>query len=82
MTFLQSPRDIAALSQQCRSLHRLCDMPLRRKYRRVKLQSERDLKVAFDMLLSILRAPYLGSYVRHLRVLGIAVVRLLVRPSV
>lgn len=61
-----SHQDVAALSQQCRRLNRLCDMNMRRKYRKIKLSRREDMERARDMLLSILRKPQLGKYLQHL----------------
>ncbi|KAF7116125.1 hypothetical protein CNMCM5793_004145 [Aspergillus hiratsukae] len=65
--YLQSNRDVAALSSQCQALHSLCDMPNRKKYRRVRITPKiADLDRGFEMLLDILRKPSLGRYVRHI----------------
>jgi hypothetical protein len=66
LSYLPSHTDAAALSLQCHRWHRLCDMSNRRKYRRVKLREPLDLAVAFSMLLSILKTPRYGDYVRHI----------------
>jgi hypothetical protein len=65
--YLQSNRDVAALSSQCQALHSLCDMSNRKKYRRVRITpSISHLDRAFEMLMDILRKPSLGRYVRHI----------------
>ncbi|OKL58672.1 hypothetical protein UA08_06034 [Talaromyces atroroseus] len=65
--FLYSHRDVAALSVQCRSLHVLCNMPLRKRYRRIRITSSRkSFNRAFNMLLDILTKPGLGEHVRHI----------------
>ncbi|KAF7157169.1 hypothetical protein CNMCM6106_002251 [Aspergillus hiratsukae] len=61
-----SHRDVASLSLQCRRIHRLCEMSTRRKYRRVRLRNTSDFAKAFGMLLSILKKPRLGLYVRNI----------------
>ncbi|OOO12529.1 hypothetical protein OAory_01002780 [Aspergillus oryzae] len=67
LSFLHAHRDVAALSIQCRSLHALCDMPMRKKYRRLRIDSkDKSLNKAFGMLMEILKRPRLGRYVRHL----------------
>ncbi|GIK06643.1 hypothetical protein Aspvir_002293 [Aspergillus viridinutans] len=64
---LESNRDVAALSSQCKALHSLCDMSNRKKYRRVRITpSIANLDRAFKMLMDILRKPSLGRYVRHI----------------
>jgi hypothetical protein len=65
--FLHSHRDFAALSVQCRSLHFLCDMPRRRKYRRIYITNSRQsFNRRFSMLMDILKRPSLGEHVRHI----------------
>lgn len=62
---IDSARDVLALALQCRRFHDLCDLKTRRKYRRIEIGPHykgHDL----DILLSILRKPYRGLYVRHL----------------
>ncbi|KAE8417094.1 hypothetical protein BDV36DRAFT_296410 [Aspergillus pseudocaelatus] len=67
LSFVHSHRDVAALSIQCRSLHTLCDMSMRKKYRRVRIDSnDKSLNKAFAMLMEILKRPSLGRYVRHI----------------
>lgn len=66
LSYLPSHTDAAALSLQCHRWHRLSDMSNRRKYRRVKLREPLDFAVAFSMLLSILKTPRYGDYVRHI----------------
>ncbi|EED15401.1 conserved hypothetical protein [Talaromyces stipitatus ATCC 10500] len=65
---LRSNRDFLALSLTCRSIHNLTikELPLRRKYRRIRIKSQKDIDKAFVILLSILRRPQLGGYVRHI----------------
>ncbi|KAF7175075.1 hypothetical protein CNMCM7691_006479 [Aspergillus felis] len=64
---LESNRDVAALSSQCKALRSLCDMSNRKKYRRVRITpSIADLNRGFKMLMDILRKPSLGRYVRHI----------------
>ncbi|GFF46853.1 hypothetical protein IFM46972_08151 [Aspergillus udagawae] len=64
---LESNRDVAALSSQCKALHSLCDMSNRKKYRRVRITPRiSDLDRAFQMLVDILRKRSLGRYVRHI----------------
>ncbi|RHZ69889.1 hypothetical protein CDV55_103988 [Aspergillus turcosus] len=66
VSYLESHAHVASLSSQCRRLYRLCDMPNRRKYRRVILRTPEDLIRGFRMLQSILKTPRFGTYVRHL----------------
>lgn len=67
LSFLHAHRDVAALSIQCRSLHALYDMPMRKKYRRLRIDSkDKSLNKAFGMLMEILKRPRLGRYVRHI----------------
>lgn len=65
---LDSHRDVAVLSQQCRRFHHLCDMSSRRKYHRVRLRCHSDSDFALKFILSILREPRLGTYVRDLEI--------------
>lgn len=64
---IDSTRDLAALSAQSRTLSTICDMSLRKRYRRIRICSDRDSDKAFHMLVSILRRPILGKYVRHIK---------------
>ena len=67
LSFLHSHHDVAALSLQCRSLHAICDMPMRKKYRRLCIDSkDSSLNEAFSLLMGILKRPTLGRYVRHI----------------
>ncbi|KNG85335.1 hypothetical protein ANOM_006285 [Aspergillus nomiae NRRL 13137] len=67
LSFLHSHHDVAALSLQCRSLHAICDMPMRKKYRRLCIDSkDSSLNQAFSLLMEILKRPTLGRYVRHI----------------
>jgi hypothetical protein len=61
-----SIRDIAALAVQCRRLHGLCDMTTRKKYHRIRLHIQSNLRKFTNLLLSILRNPALGTYVRDI----------------
>jgi hypothetical protein len=61
LSYLPSHTGVAALSLQCHSWHRLCDMSNRRRYRRVKLREPLDLAVAFRMLRSTLKNPRYGG---------------------
>lgn len=65
---VRSNRDLAAFSRSCRTVYNLSreEMPLRRKYRRIQLNSITDLERGFALLLAILRRPQLGHLVRHL----------------
>ncbi|RAH51422.1 uncharacterized protein BO95DRAFT_350015 [Aspergillus brunneoviolaceus CBS 621.78] len=62
--------DCRALALTCRTFHRLCDLPTRKKFRRVRVQPGKNLDRAFDLLLAILRRPSLGRYVRHIEYQG------------
>jgi hypothetical protein len=65
--FLRSQRDVAALSIQCRSLNVLCDMPHRKKCRRIRITNSRQsFNRGFNMLMDILKRPSLGEHVRHI----------------
>ncbi|BAE56255.1 unnamed protein product [Aspergillus oryzae RIB40] len=58
LSFLHAHRDVAALSIQCRSLHALCDMPMRKKYRRLRIDSkDKSLNKAFATRKSSCFAP-------------------------
>lgn len=65
---LSNNNDIAAISVQFRRVHRICDLATRRRYRRIRIRKDEHLNPAFEILLSILRKPHLGTYVRHLEV--------------
>ncbi|KAE8136338.1 hypothetical protein BDV38DRAFT_272161 [Aspergillus pseudotamarii] len=61
LLLVHSHRDVGALSIQCRSLHTLCDMSMRKKYRRVHIDNnDKSLDKAFAMLMKILKRPSLG----------------------
>ncbi|KAK2872138.1 hypothetical protein FQN49_002529 [Arthroderma sp. PD_2] len=60
--------DILALSLASRSLYFFLDIPVRRKYHRIRLRSSSHRTAAFALLLNILEKPYLGHYVRELEV--------------
>ncbi|KAJ0426195.1 hypothetical protein BJY00DRAFT_273164 [Aspergillus carlsbadensis] len=69
ISYLLSTRDVAALSTQCKSLHRLCDMEARHTYHRVKIEPKTgSIDIAFDLLMDIIRRPALGHYIRHIEV--------------
>jgi hypothetical protein len=69
ISYLLSTRDVAALSAQCKSLHRLCDMETRHTYHSVKIEPKTgSLDIAFDILMDLLRRPALGHYIRHIEV--------------
>ncbi|KAL2811886.1 hypothetical protein BJX63DRAFT_398001 [Aspergillus granulosus] len=69
ISYLIPIRDVAALSIQNKSLHRLCDMEMRRMYHSVKIKGTRgSVDTAFDLLMDILRRPALGHYIRHIEV--------------
>jgi hypothetical protein len=69
LSYLLSPRDIASLSVQCKTLHRLCDMSTRHTYHGVKIEpSTEPLDTAFALLMDTLRRPALRRYVRHIEV--------------
>ena len=62
---LESHQDVAALSIQCHSLHALCDLPTRKKYRQIRIVPvDWSLDIAFARLMEILKQPRLGRYVR------------------
>ncbi|KAJ5780220.1 hypothetical protein N7457_005380 [Penicillium paradoxum] len=64
LSYLLSHRDVAALSIQCRTLHAMCDMAMRKKYHRIRVSlGEENVGNAFELLMDILRRPRLGQYV-------------------
>ncbi|KAL4782589.1 hypothetical protein BJX76DRAFT_358746 [Aspergillus varians] len=65
---IQNYKNLACFSAQCHRLHALCDLPVRRKYRRIRIRRDGHLNPAFEVLLSILRKPRLATYVRHLEI--------------
>lgn len=65
ISYLHFHRDVAALSIQCHSLHGLCDMATRKKYRQIRIAPINwGLDIAFARLMGILKQPRLGHYVR------------------
>lgn len=65
ISYLHFNRDVAALSIQCHSLHALCDMATRKKYRQIRIAPINwSLDIAFARLMGILKQPRLGRYVR------------------
>lgn len=63
--YIHYHRDAAALSVQCHSLHALCDMATRKKYRQIRIAPINwSLDIAFARLMDILKQPRLGHYVR------------------
>ncbi|KAL3460409.1 hypothetical protein BJX64DRAFT_263043 [Aspergillus heterothallicus] len=63
---LESHRDAANMSRVCKRFYALADMSTRQKHSRVRLRETQQLQAAFNMLLLILRKPYLGTYLRHI----------------
>ncbi|EEA22681.1 hypothetical protein TMatcc_001524 [Talaromyces marneffei ATCC 18224] len=65
---VQSNRDFLAFSRTSRSFHNITknELPLRRKYRRIRIKENTDFDKAFNILISILRRPQLGDFVRHI----------------
>lgn len=63
---VRSIRDISALATQCQALRGLCDMVNRKKYYRIRLKRGPSLRKATGLLLSVLRNPMLGTYVRDI----------------
>lgn len=56
--------DLAALSQSCRSIHRLCDMKTRERFYRIRVgQKDSSINKTFDLVMEILKNPKLGNYV-------------------
>ncbi|KAL4906991.1 hypothetical protein BDW74DRAFT_176587 [Aspergillus multicolor] len=68
LSYLTSYKDIVALCIQDRRLLSLYDLTTLRKYQQVRIRQDEHLGPAFDVLISILRDPKLGKYVRHLEV--------------
>ncbi|KAJ5645452.1 hypothetical protein N7507_011463 [Penicillium longicatenatum] len=59
--------DLAALSQSCRSIHRLCDMKTREPYYQVRVDpKDSSINKTFDLVMGILKNPKLGNYVREI----------------
>ncbi|KAL4799500.1 hypothetical protein BDV19DRAFT_385269 [Aspergillus venezuelensis] len=65
---VDSPRDLVALARTCRSIYTLCDLPHRRKFRRVRIRSYKDYSRALSFLRAILWRPRYASYVRYLEI--------------
>ncbi|KAL4879756.1 hypothetical protein BJY04DRAFT_219843 [Aspergillus karnatakaensis] len=68
ISYIEDHKDALSLTLQSRRLHALCELPLRRRYRRVRITSNKHIDNAFNLLLTILRKPRLGIWVRHIRV--------------
>jgi hypothetical protein len=68
ISLVRSNQDFLAFSRTSRSIHNLTknELPVRRKYRRIRIKEKRDFDKAFNLLLAILRRPQLGDYVRHI----------------
>ncbi|KAJ5291818.1 hypothetical protein N7478_001069 [Penicillium angulare] len=66
--YVSSIRDLAALSQSCRTLHSLCDMKTRERFDRIRIHPH-DISIDknFDLLMEILKKPRLGNYVREVQ---------------
>ncbi|CAG8939267.1 unnamed protein product [Penicillium salamii] len=64
---ISSPRNLAALSQSCGSIHRLCDMATRERCYQIRVNpKDPSINNAFDLLMEILRNPNLGNHVREI----------------
>ncbi|CAG8416638.1 unnamed protein product [Penicillium salamii] len=64
---IPSPRNLAALSQSCRSIHRLCEMETRERCRQIRVDpNDSSINKAFDLLMEILKNPNLGNHVREI----------------
>lgn len=64
---VSSIRDLAALSQSCRSIHRLCDMKTRERCYQIRVEPEdNSINKTFDLVMEILKNPKLGNYVREI----------------
>jgi hypothetical protein len=63
---LESHRDAANRSRVRKHFHDLVDVSTRKMYSRIKLWKNERLQAEMNMLLSILRNPYLGTYLRHI----------------
>lgn len=68
INLIRPNRDFVAFSRTSRFFHNLTrnELPLRRKYRRIRIKERSDFDKAFTILLSILRRPQLGDYVHHI----------------
>lgn len=69
--------DVIALSQQSRGIHALCDVKNRQKYHQMKFGREESLQdhkavlqAGLGTLLTILRNPSLGDYIRRVDLYG------------
>ncbi|KAJ5808007.1 hypothetical protein N7474_009276 [Penicillium riverlandense] len=71
ISYLDSSRDVAALSLACRALHSMCNMPMRKKFHLIRVYPDDEgIEQAFGLLMSILKQPSLGQYVREIRYYG------------
>ncbi|KGO45460.1 hypothetical protein PEX1_094440 [Penicillium expansum] len=59
--------DISFLSISCRTLQTVCDLENREKFHEIIIHCDDESRnAAFDLLMAILKQPYLGHYVRHI----------------
>lgn len=59
--------DLAALSQSCRSIRRLCDMKTRERCYQIRVDpKDCSINKTFDLVMEILKIPKLGNYVREI----------------
>lgn len=64
---VSSVRDLAALSQSCRSLHLLYDMNTRERFYQIRVYpDESSINRTFLFILEILRRPNLGNYLQKI----------------
>ncbi|KAJ6022107.1 hypothetical protein N7540_007611 [Penicillium herquei] len=68
---LDSYHDVAAFSLSCRKLHGMCDMPTRKRFHSIRIwPTNKGINQAFELVMSMLKRPFLGQYVRDLRYYG------------
>ncbi|KAJ5609475.1 hypothetical protein N7528_010042 [Penicillium herquei] len=71
LSHLDSYDDVAAFSLSCRKLFGVCDMPMRRIFHSIRIwPNNKGINQAFELVMSILKKPFLSQYVRDLRYYG------------
>lgn len=72
ISYLDSARDVAALSLSCRAVLSACQLTLRNmRFHLVRIcPDDRSIETTFQLLMGILKEPKLGQYVQEIRYYG------------
>lgn len=73
ISYVYSPRDVAALALSCRAVHTLCNLELQRKKKFHLICIRPDdaaIEEVFQLLMEILKQPSLGRHVHEVRYYG------------